>query len=277
MKTNQVKEFAIRSASGLVYAAIMIGSVTLHPLGFLAVFAFVLIKGMWEFYALISAKEHKPMVIPGITAGILLLSALFFKEYLDLDSRILIIPGLAVVTLFSIPMFIPRIHVIYSLSLTLTGLLYVAVPVSLFTGLAYNPYHQGFDYQVVLFLFAVIWLNDTGAYITGGLFGKHKMFPNISPKKSWEGFAGGLILSIGVALLIRPWLPDLPANLVWIYALAIVLAGTLGDLAESSMKRAAGVKDSGRFMPGHGGLLDRFDSLLFAAPVFYCLIHLFTA
>ncbi len=274
MKTDQVKEFAIRTASGLVYAAVMIGSVTIHPLLFFAIFAFILIKGMLEFYALINLEEHKPMIIPGIITGLLLLSALFFKEYLLLDARILFIPGLAVILLSSLPMFLPSAHAIYSLSLTLTGILYVALPVSLFTGLVYHPYHQGFDYQVVLFLFAVIWLNDTGAYLTGVVFGRHKMLPQISPKKTWEGFVGGLLVSIGAALIIQPLLPDLPNHLIWIFALAIVISGTLGDFAESAMKRAAGVKDSGRFMPGHGGLLDRFDSLLFAAPVFYCLIHL---
>lgn len=270
-----MKEFLIRTASGLTYAALMIGSITIHPLVFGAVFLLILIKGLAEFYSFTTDQDHKPMVIPGIAAGMLVFLSFFLYKYASFDRTVFLIIPLAGLFLFVITIFRKQGHTINSLAITLMGIIYVAVPLSLFNGLVYHPYLAGFDYQVGLFLFVIIWLNDTGAYITGMLIGKHKMFPRISPKKTWEGLAGGLFFAFLASWLMRPIIPDIPDNQAWILTLAIVMSGTLGDLAESAFKRTAGVKDSGKFMPGHGGLLDRFDSLLFAVPVVYLLINLF--
>jgi len=270
-----LKEFLIRTASGLTYAALMIGSITIHPLIFGVVFLLILIKGMTEFYSFTTDPDQKPMVIPGIAAGILVFLSFFLYRYASLDRSIFLIIPFTGLLLFIITIFRKQGQPINSLALTLLGIIYVAVPLSLFNGLVYHPYLEGFNYQVGLFLFVIIWLNDTGAYITGMLIGKHKMFTRISPKKTWEGLAGGLFFAFLASWLMRPVIPDIPDNQAWMLTLAIVISGTFGDLAESAFKRAAGVKDSGKFMPGHGGLLDRFDSLLFAAPIVYLLINLF--
>lgn len=137
---------------------------------------------------------------------------------------------------------------------------------------------------LILAIFVLIWLNDTGAYLVGSLTaklpsGNHKMFPRVSPKKSWEGLIGGIVLSIGAGIILAHfgWF-DLLAEKMNIYAIGAVFAlvvsifGTVGDLVESLMKRTIGVKDSGRFLPGHGGILDRFDSILLAAPMTLILI-----
>ena len=137
---------------------------------------------------------------------------------------------------------------------------------------------------LILAIFVLIWLNDTGAYLVGSLTaklpgGNHKMFPRVSPKKSWEGLIGGIVLSIGAGILLAyfGWF-DLLAEKVNVYmigtvfALVVSIFGTIGDLVESLMKRTIGVKDSGRFLPGHGGILDRFDSILLAAPMTLILI-----
>lgn len=127
--------------------------------------------------------------------------------------------------------------------------------------------------RYVLALFIVIWASDTLAYCAGSLFGKHRLFERISPKKSWEGFIVSLVLTVGGAISFGyiPYFSGiLPKPYLWcLFALLVVIAGTFGDLVESLFKRACQVKDSGRLLPGHGGLLDRFDSLLFAAPVAY--------
>jgi phosphatidate cytidylyltransferase len=252
----------------------MIGSITIHPLIFCAVFLFILIKGMTEFYSFTPQQENKPFIIPGIATGVIVFLSFFLYNYASFNLSVFLIIPVAGLVLFSITIFRKQAHAINSLALTLMGIIYVALPLSLFNELVFHPYAEDFNYQVGLFLLVIIWLNDTGAYITGMLIGKHKMFPRISPKKSWEGLAGGLLFSFLASWLMRPLVPDIPVNQTWILTLFIVISGTFGDLAESAYKRAAGVKDSGKFMPGHGGVLDRFDSLLFAIPTVYLLINL---
>jgi phosphatidate cytidylyltransferase len=254
----------------------MIASVTLHPLVFLAVFLFILILGMIEFYRMCSLPESRPAVIPGITAGVVLFLAFFLVTYIGFDNRILLVILASGLILMTIPMFLQNRQPILSASLTFLGVIYVGLPVSIFNFLVYHPYKDGFDYQVVLFLFLILWLNDTGAYITGKLIGKHKLFPRISPKKSWEGIAGGLLMALLTTLLSRPLFPDIQSSHLWILCPVIVITGTFGDLVESTWKRAAGVKDSGTLIPGHGGILDRVDSLIFAAPATFLTITLLT-
>jgi phosphatidate cytidylyltransferase len=271
-----LKEFLTRTVSGLIYAIIMIGSITIHPLGFLAVFLFVLILGMIEFYRMSSSPGSRPMVFPGIITGVIIFLTFFLTRFAGSESKILLmIPASALVTI-TIPLFRQKDHILFSASLTFFAIVYVAVPVTFFNFLVYHPYKQGFDYQLVLFLFFILWANDSGAYISGKLLGRHKIFPRISPKKSWEGFAGGLLIALLVTWVTRSIFPDIPFLHLWILCPVIVVAGTFGDLVESGWKRASGVKDSGKLMPGHGGILDRFDSLIFAAPATYIIITLLT-
>lgn len=269
-----MKEFLTRTLSGLIYAAVMIGSIMVHPLIFLAVFLFILILGMIEFYRMCSIPESRPMVVPGITTGVILFLSFFLIRYIGADSRILLLLPASGLILMALPMFRQKDQPLLSASLTFLGIVYVSLPITIFNLLVYHPYKEGFDYQVVLFLFLILWLNDTGAYITGKLLGKHKMFPRISPKKSWEGLIGGLLMALLITWLSRPFFPDIPLLHLWILCPVIVITGTFGDLVESTWKRAAGVKDSGKLMPGHGGILDRFDSLIFAAPAAYLIITL---
>jgi phosphatidate cytidylyltransferase len=271
-----LKEFLIRTVSGLIYAAVMIGSIMVHPLIFVSVFLFILIQGMIEFYRMCTMPGSNPMVIPGIITGVILFLTFFLIRYAGADSRILLLVPASVLALMILPMFRQKDQPIGSASVTFLGILYVSLPITVFNFLTYHPYTVGFNYQVVLFLFMILWLNDTGAYITGKLIGRHKMFPRISPKKSWEGLAGGLLMAVLATWLSRPLFPDIPVLHLWILCPVIVISGTLGDLVESTWKRAAGVKDSGKLMPGHGGILDRFDSLIFAAPASYLVITLLT-
>jgi phosphatidate cytidylyltransferase len=132
-----------------------------------------------------------------------------------------------------------------------------------------------FSPGIIIGFFILLWTNDTAAYLTGITFGKHRLFERLSPKKSWEGFLGGLIGTIGMGYLISGWLGvvDKPG---WIIISVIVsVAGTYGDLIESMLKRSIGVKDSGTIMPGHGGFLDRFDSVVISFPMVYLYIAVF--
>jgi len=168
-----------------------------------------------------------------------------------------------------IQLYLPERNSIADVRQSLSSFLYVALPLSLLNTLASN-----FSPELVLCLFIFLWLYDTGAFLVGCAIGKHRLFERISPKKSWEGVVGGAVAVIAAAIVIsqvdvvsQMLNPNNFALDAWIvFGIGVVISGTLGDLFESLLKRCAGVKDSGNIIPGHGGVLDRIDSLLFAAP-----------
>jgi len=163
-----------------------------------------------------------------------------------------------------------------NIALTLTGIIYIVIPVMVMIKIAlgFTPgdddtYHG----EVIMGCIFILWALDTGAYMIGSWIGKNRLFERISPKKSWEGFFGGLIVALFAAWLVSVWFPDLTLTEWMIVAIIISVTGTLGDLVESMLKRSLGVKDSGTIFPGHGGILDRFDALLISIPfVFFYLV-----
>jgi len=171
-----------------------------------------------------------------------------------------------------------------SLAHTLFSILYIAVPFALFPFSAFShtglksilPYDQiTFSPGIVIGFFILLWANDTGAYLIGISLGRHRLMERISPKKSWEGFIGGILVSAVVAWLLSGWF-GVVGKINWIIISVIIsVAGIYGDLIESMLKRSIGVKDSGNIMPGHGGFLDRFDSAIISFPLVYLFILLF--
>ena len=163
---------------------------------------------------------------------------------------------------------------------TMLPQLYIALPFSMLNVLAF-PQAGSYSFVLPLSVFVFLWMNDTGAYLCGSLLGRHKLFPRVSPGKSWEGSIGGGLLVVGIAILVwyllNTYVPE-QANLnMWQWAglgLTVVVFGTWGDLVESLLKRTLGIKDSGNILPGHGGMLDRFDSSLLAIPA--AVVYLFT-
>ena len=173
--------------------------------------------------------------------------------------------------------FLPHQAMLPSLGNSLIGQLYIAVPLALTIRLTLvvDPFSSmtQFDGLLLLAIFIFIWVNDTGAYLVGSRWGKRRLAPNISPKKSVEGSIGGLILVLLSAVILRLLLfPELSWLRILLIAAVVAIFGTIGDLFESSLKRRAGVKDSGKLIPGHGGILDRIDSLLLAVPAVYLLL-----
>jgi phosphatidate cytidylyltransferase len=273
-----------RAISGAVYVILLLASILYSTESFLILFGIFLIISLFEFCNLIKVNK----LIPVIIGASLYLLITFFSNY-D-RSKIVDVPTLdnillATTLLISIKciffLFDNKNQEISNLSKYLYLLGYITLPFVFITKIsfginAYNP-------KIVIGLFILIWTNDTFAYIVGKSIGKHKLFEKISPKKTIEGFFGGLIFAIFAGYLISSYIikPSVQFSdksiLIWMIIAAIVgVIGTVGDLIESKFKRVAGVKDSGKIMPGHGGVLDRLDSVIFVAPfifLFYKILY----
>lgn len=237
--------------------------------------------GLWEFYRMLDAARLPNFKGYGMTcgAGFLLASFLFYytRPARPFDYEIAAVLA-CLFGVFGRQLFVrtKENSPVETMAYTLFGLLYVPLLFNFLTKIIYVPPHvphHPVGQIYVAYLIAVSKFSDMGAYITGSLIGRHKMIPHISPAKTWEGFVGALAFSVGISLLLRYLLPNQLGLISWSAAvwLALILsvAAVVGDLAESIIKRSTGVKDSGRTLPGIGGLLDLIDSLLFTAPILY--------
>lgn len=180
-----------------------------------------------------------------------------------------------VVTLAILELYKTTENPFINISHTLFGVFYVAAPLAMINYLIFSRLHNGeYNPDILIAVLIFIWINDSGAYIVGSLIGKHKLFPRISPNKTWEGSIGGGILAICMSLVIAQYISAISLIHWIVIAIITVVFGTFGDLTESMLKRTAKIKDSGNILPGHGGILDRFDSLLMAAPMVLLYITL---
>ncbi len=226
----------------------------------------------------------KPQMVPGILTGITayLISTLIASGAIPINSFLFLIPMLLIMMVLEL--YRKQDKPFDSLAHTFFSLFYTAIPFSMFpfaafsrTGLNSILPHNNivFSPGIIIGFFLLIWANDTGAYLTGMSFGRHKLMERISPKKTWEGLLGGIIIAVLVAWFLSDWL-GVVSKIHWVFiSLIISIAGTYGDLVESMLKRSTGVKDSGTIMPGHGGFLDRFDSTIISFPIVYLFISLF--
>ena len=253
-----------RSITGILYS----------PFTFGLLFALITGLSLWEFARLVNSKKDVS-VNPFITTmgGVLLFLAFFCYCTEASDARIFIPYLLILIYLFVSELYRKQSSPLNNWAYSFLSQIYVALPFALLCVLAFQRNTDlsesspvSFNAILPLSVFIFNWSNDTGAYCTGMLFGKHRLFERISPKKSWEGSIGGGVISILVSLVMAHFFPFLTAA-QWVgFALTVVVFGTWGDLVESLMKRQLGIKDSGNILPGHGGMLDRFDSTLLAVP-----------
>jgi len=267
----------MRSISGLLFAAVLIGAILFGPWSFVLLFGLFSVFILREFYQLSSIAGVSPQRWLGLILGGLIFLLTFFQAsgYITIN-----LTGIFLASLFLIPaveLFRSKENALENIAVTIFGILYVVYSISLFNFFVFpeSPTGTNYDPILLIFLFVLIWAYDSGAYLFGVTFGKHRLFERISPKKSWEGFFGGWFLSIVLALVLHHLFPKFGIGFMVLIASLVTITGTFGDLAESMIKRNLGVKDSGKFLPGHGGLLDRFDSILFASPFVYLLIHFF--
>ena len=273
-----MNNFVQRTLSAVVYAGLVLSSILVtpacfggHPLLFGVLMMIVSALAVREFHALVNSDIKTTTY--AMMAGVLLFATLYFLFYGDVIWCGLLVAYVAIMLLALIThLFRPQVQPIQSWGNLCAGQLMIALPFALMTGVLMH------SKWLMLALFILIWVNDSGAYIVGSLMakrkgGNHKMFPRVSPAKSWEGLIGGFIFDLiaGYVFFRIGWIAEMGLINSLFFALAVGVFGTLGDLMESLLKRTLGVKDSGKFMPGHGGVLDRFDSLLLAAPVAYIL------
>ncbi len=260
MNSNLVK----RTIFGLLFVASVIGAMLYGKETFFLAFLFLLIFGLREFYTIAKMSGANPVSWLGIFMGVSLFAVGFAYSFYG-ASYWLFFFLLELLLVLIVETFRKSETTVANLSSLFGGLVYVAVPLTLVQYLffkTYNPY-------LVLSIFFIIWCNDTGAFVFGSLLGKHKLAPSISPNKTWEGAIGGLICGVLLCYFLSE--KFLPFGLLERMGLAVlvVIFGTLGDLFQSKLKRSVNLKDSGSVIPGHGGILDRIDSMLFAFPIVF--------
>lgn len=270
----QFSNLAQRLLTAMAGSAVVIAAVVYSPWTFFAVFALITLLTLREFYQLSGLDGMLPQKNFGILVGVLIFSASFFIEFEHISYRyyFLIFPLMSFVYLIKLYKKHenkPFTNIAY----TFLGLFYVAVPFALLNIAAFE--NGSYNYQIPLGCLLILWANDTGAYFAGSLFGRHKLFERISPKKSWEGAAGGFVLALAFSWMLSTYFTTLP---VWQWlgvGILIVVCGDYGDLVESHLKRSIQIKDSGNTLPGHGGFLDRFDGLLISAPFIVAFLEIF--
>lgn len=268
MKNNLIQ----RTVTGVFFVTILMGCLLYSPLSFGILFTLISALTIREFTHLLNDKTEGAYVNKTITmlGGVYLFLAIM-AFCMDVTDSKVFIPYLAlIIYLIVSELYLKKTNPIINWAYAMFSQLYVALPFALLNVLAFqsnqNTGYVEYNPILPLSVFVFIWLNDTGAYCVGSLIGKHRLFERVSPKKSWEGSIAGGIVAISASLVFANYFPFL-STFAWIgLSITVVVFGTWGDLSESLLKRQLGVKDSGTILPGHGGMLDRFDSALIAIP-----------
>jgi len=262
----------VRAITALFFVAIMVASTMLGQYVFAVFFIVLSAYCLDEFYRVIDDGNARPDRLSGLVLASVAFGLYAGYRLFDFDASYLLLPVPLVVLVFILPLYQKQEKPFGGIANTLLGLVYVVLPFLAFFSLGFVT--GAYDYRLPLGFMLALWGNDTGAYLIGKFFGKHRLFERISPNKTWEGFGGGVLLALITALVLTHYFPVL-AQWQWVgVALVVSLFGTFGDLVESMLKRSQRVKDSGAVLPGHGGLLDRFDGLLFAAPAVVVFLEL---
>lgn len=272
MKNN----FIQRAITGIIFVGVLIGCILGGPISFTLLFALITALTIHEFGVIISKQPDVEIDKPiCMLAGVFLFFGFAYLGVMPGQTEILIPYLFLIIYLLVSELYLKKKNPLNNWAYAMMSQIYIALSFAMLNVLAYHSignegelsnYQVQYNPILPLSIFIFTWINDTGAYCTGMLFGKHRLFERISPKKSWEGSIGGGVFSIIAAIVMAHYFPFMPIS-IWIgLALTVVIFGTLGDLTESLLKRTIGIKDSGNILPGHGGMLDRFDSTLMAVP-----------
>ena len=284
--TDKQKNLIVRSITGVLFVTVMVAGM-LRPNAMILLFTLITGLTMWEYTGLVNDNAPAVQVnrfISTVAAVYLFIAVAAWRTGVVANFIVMVPYVLTVVYLLISELYTNSKNAINDWAYTMFGQVYIAMGFSLLNILAFEttPDDSGVRYDMLLPLsiFVFLWVNDSGAYCTGSLLGKHKLFPRISPGKTWEGSIGGGVLVLIVAALVGYWAnrgdnPHMLSMAGWMgLGLVVVVFGTWGDLVESLFKRTLGVKDSGSILPGHGGMMDRFDSSLMAIPA--AVVYLYT-
>jgi phosphatidate cytidylyltransferase len=271
-----VNNLATRSLTAVFFVIAMVGSALLGQTVFAFLLLIIVFFSINEFVSIVSNDQSKPSLWPTTIVGAITYSLLAAHAM-----RLIPLQGIVAAIPFIFLLFIAELwrkkeNPFTNIALSLAAIIYIAFPLGtmmyFFEPVSLSgPKHYG----IVLGFLLILWLNDTGAYFTGSLIGKHKLFERISPGKTWEGSIGGAIFALLTAWGLSFIFTQLHMTQWIVLSIIIVITGTLGDLVESMLKRSLGIKDSGTILPGHGGMLDRFDAVFISAPFVFVYLALF--
>ena len=278
-----MRNFIVRTITAVFFVTAIV-TCFLRPEAMAFLFAVVTGLTIWEFTGLVNEREHVAINrLICTVAGVYFFLAMMGYNSGITSSGVFIPYLISIIYLLIAELYLKQEDPVSNWAYTMMSQLYIALPFSLLNVLAFRAVGDGicYTYLIPLSVFVFLWINDTGAYLCGSLLGKHKLFPRISPGKSWEGSVGGGILVMAIAVLVWHLTEQYGVNDLQLSAaewaglgLTVVVFGTWGDLVESLFKRTLGIKDSGHILPGHGGMLDRFDSSLLAIPA--AVVYLYT-
>ena len=271
----QFSNLTLRIIFGLIGAALVVSGVYYNEWTFLLLFGGICTLTLIEFFNLLHQSGIHVNRLFAIVSGSVLFVLHYLIENKTLDSNWYYALIAFIFLLFIIELFQQNINPFYRIANTLLGIIYIALPLALF---AASAFIQGeYNNAIIMGILLLLWANDIGGYIAGMSFGKHKLYERISPKKTWEGSIGGAVLCFATAWVCSNYFVSLALTHWLAIAFIMVIFGSIGDLVESQFKRNLSVKDSGKLIPGHGGLLDRFDGLLIAAPFIVAYLKLFAS
>ena len=266
-----MNNFVKRTLSGFIFITLVIASILLSRFTFVGVFAIICGWSVVEFHTLTNLqKDVNVNVWIALTGAVLLFICSFVYVSGILQYTVYSIYAIFIAFVIISELYRQKPNPLHNWAYFILGQAFIALPFSL---LNFIIFIKDFQPIILLAVFVTIWVNDTGAYLVGVTLGKHRLFERISPKKSWEGFFGGAIFALLSGYIFSIYYPEISLINWLFFSEIIVVFGTFGDLTESLMKRTIEVKDSGNIIPGHGGLLDRFDSMLLAAPAIYIFLN----
>ena len=267
-----------RAITGFLFILTIMAGIYFNSVIALSLFTLITVLGVDEFYGLVkTSKKIQPQNFWGILTALtttILIGLIIFNI---IEVKFIFISVLMIFFSFLIELYRKKDNPFNNVGFTLLGIVYIVIPFTMLFHLGFysgHGFNDSYSFQIILGFFLMLWTNDTGAYLAGRFFGKHKLFERISPKKTWEGSIGGGLLTIGVAFILSIYFSNLDQTNWIVLAIFVTVFGGLGDLVESMLKRSLNIKDSGNLLPGHGGILDRFDGLLLSVPFIYSYLHL---
>ncbi|MCC6251344.1 MAG: phosphatidate cytidylyltransferase [Bacteroidia bacterium] len=268
-----MSNFWQRAVTGTVYVAVLVGMTYFHPLSLGILFLVVTILGCNEFFNIAIKGNNTPQKIMGTLLASWSFVLSFMYVFYELPPKFMMLIIVMICLVFIGELYRKKNNPFRQIAFTLTGAIWVGLPMSLIPFLV--NYQNQFHPEILLGCFYLVWANDTGAYLLGSKIGKRKLFERISPKKTWEGALGGALLAMAISYPIAHFYTVFSFTHWCIIGLIVAVIGNYGDLIESLYKRSKNIKDSGTLLPGHGGILDRIDSLLMVIPFVTVYVYLF--